>query len=191
MAEGRLRGLLGALLLVIMAALVSRPAVALEAPGVLVHRLVGGLQAALAPRPGRPNAVASVVAGELVPRLDLDAIARRVTGPRWSALGPAGRSRLKHRMEERIQRLAAAALEEHGGLVRRWLAGARVLPARRAAGGQVLVPLRNPRMAPEEIRVWLSPHRDGWRVAEVAASGVSLAALSQLLAAPAFGSPGP
>src|SRR6056297_3613794 len=151
-----------------------------------VQHLMTSLQAALVP--GRPpGALESLVRQQLIPLLDVEGIARQVTGPRWSASGPAARSRFQAQIRQRLERLALSALQEHGGKVRAWLGGARLLPPSRPEPGYLLVRLRNPQASPDEVRLWLSRGPRGWRVVNVSTVGFSRAAMAEALLGPASG----
>lgn len=161
-------------------------AAARDDPMPRLRHLMTSLQAALVP--GRaPGALEPVVRHQLMPLLDVEAIARQVTGPRWSASGPAARSRFQAQVQRRLEGLALAALGEHGGKVRTWLAGARLLPPSRPEPGHLLVRLRHPQATPDEMRLWLAGGPRGWRVVNVTTAGFSLMGMADVLLGPASG----
>lgn len=162
------------------------PAVARDDAMSRLQYLMTGLQLALSP--GRPpGALEALVRHQLVPLLDMEGIARQVTGPPWSASGPAARRRFQAQVQLRLERLALAALREHGGKVRDWLAGARLLAPSRPEPGRLLVRLRHPQATPDEVRLWLTRGPRGWRVVNVTAAGFGLAGMADALLGPAAG----
>ncbi len=162
------------------------PAQAGDDPMPRLQHLVTSLQMAL--MPGRPaGALESLVRQQLIPLLDVEGIARQVTGPRWSASGAATRSRFKVQIRQRLEHLALSALREHGAKVRAWLAGARLLPPSRPEPGYLLVRLRHPQGSPDEVRLWLAGGHQGWRVVNVSTVGFSLAGMAKALLGPASG----
>lgn len=178
-----LRRLLAALLV-----LSGSSALAVEPPEHGLQRLMVEMQGALARGgPAGEHAAARLLRQRLVPLLDVDGIARRVTGPLWNALGPASQGRLKLMVRSRLEEVAVTALERHREAVRDWLAGASVVPGRPYGHDRRLVRLRHPGAFPDEVRLWLVRTGQSWRVANISASGFSLAGLSQAMLAPALG----
>ncbi|MDZ7751008.1 MAG: ABC transporter substrate-binding protein [Gammaproteobacteria bacterium] len=164
----------------------TTPAAARDDPTPQVRHLMTRLQAALTP--GRsPAALEAVVRHQLIPALDVEGIARQVTGPRWNASGPAARSRSQAQARARLEHVALVALREHGDEVRAWLAGAHLLPPSRPDPGHVVVRLRHPQAMPDEVRLWLTRGPRGWRVANATVAGFSLMGMAGTLLGPAAG----